>query len=447
MPEPVKRLCVALPFKWRMGKSYRRTLVFLAESQHWPIERAEEYQLVCLKRLLGHAYATVPYYKQVFDRLEFHPSEVSSLADVEQLPLLSRDDVAENYDRLVSSMYGRFNSYEGMTGGTTGASLRVLFDVRSSLAEWAFIHTLWARIGYSANHRRVGLTGAHSGEHHGKIKYDPFHNELQLSTFAMDEATLDSYAVAVARFRPHYLYGFPSALTVFSTFVSETRRVPAGIKGILCGSEQLTDEQIQLLEKTFGCPVYSWYGQTERVTLAGECEYSRDYHIFSEYGYTELVDEKGDVIRNAGQRGEIVATGFVNYAMPLVRYRTGDMSEYSSEPCPCGRPYRRLSRLVGRREGGYLIDRFGVKILLSSINTQIAAFGPVRQTQFVQTEPGRFRLNILATPGVSSVDAEAVRRALVAQVQGRAEVEVSLVPDLVRTARGKVKPCVQALEY
>jgi phenylacetate-CoA ligase len=430
-----------------MGKSYRQTIAFLSKSQYWPADRLEEYQLACLQRLLQHAYTTVPYYKQVFDRLDFDPHRVLSLGDIERLPLLSREEVAGNYGRLISSAYGSLNTYEGMTGGTTGAAVRLLFDVRSNSLEWAFLHTLWGRVGYSPCHRRIALLGTpFQGDRRLTMKYDPFHNELQLSALDMDEASLRQYVRAVLRFRPVFAYGLPSALSVFAGFLSGTRSTVGAMKAVLCASEQLDDRQVHLLEGTFGCRTYSWYGQTEKVALAGQCEYSRDYHLFSEYGYTELVDECGNVICEPGQPGEIVATGFVNYAMPLIRYRTGDMGEYAGGVCRCGRPYRRLSRLVGRRAAEYLVGRDNEKIPLAAINTQISEFRNVRQAQFVQTRPGRFRLNILATPGVSAEDAEAIRRALVAQMAGRAEVEVALVSDLVRTARGKAKPCVQALE-
>jgi phenylacetate-CoA ligase len=282
-PEQIKRFCQIVPFKWRMGRRYRQTIDLLMKSQYWSIEESEEYQLDCLRSVLEHAYLTVPYYRQVFDKICFKPRDLSSLLQLEKLPLLSRDVVANNFDRLKSSKYSRFNSYEGLTGGTTGSAIRVLFDLESYFTEWAFLHNLWARVGFSPNQKRIALIGTpFQRNRRVTIKYDQFHNELQLSALDMDETTLRHYAEAISRFKPSYLYGLPSALTVLAAYLSENHSIPGDVRAVLCASEQLGAEQVQFLETTFKCRAYSWYGQTEKVALAGECEHSREYHLLFE---------------------------------------------------------------------------------------------------------------------------------------------------------------------
>jgi len=428
-----------------MGKAYRETVRFLKDSQYWSAHMVEAYQLQHIQSILFHAYSTVPYYRQKFDELDFDPTTIKSLADFHKnIPFLTREDLASNYDSLKSTSYGLLKSYEGMTGGTTGASVRVLFSLESNFIEWGYMHALWSRVGYSPNHRRVALIGTpFQGNRRMTICLNPYHNELQLSVLHLDEPTMAEYVKSMKKFSPSFLYGFPSAWMVFGTFLNKENQIPKGIKAILCGSEQMTDDQRLFLESTFGCPVYSWYGQTEKVALAGECEHSYDYHLFFEYGYTELINEKGDVIQDAGQLGEIVATGFINHAMPLIRYRTGDMAEYAKGSCPCGRSYRRLSHLVGRRKSEYLIGSDGTKIPLSAIDTQLYSFRNVRQSQFFQSKPGRVQLNILATPDITEKDITDIRNELSGQLAGRLMIDVALVQDLVRTTMGKVKPCVQ----
>ncbi len=95
----------------------------------------------------------------------------------------------------------------------------------------------------------------------------------------------------------------------------------------------------EYVEKIFNTKVFSFYGHSERLVIAGECEYSTEYHVEPLYGYCEIIDEQGA----ASQFGEIVATGFLNNDMPLIRYKTGDMASWSQTPtCKCGRCYKDL---------------------------------------------------------------------------------------------------------
>src|SRR5690606_27603299 len=157
---------------------------------------------------------------------------------------------------------------------------------------------------------------------------NPIYNELVLSSYHLDEATIAESLKAVHRFRPQYIHGYPSAIVNFLRGVQQAGlQMPAGVRAVLCGSEPTYDFQRTFIEEMLGCRVYSWYGQSECVLLAGECECSQDYHSFPLYGVLELVDEQGHPINQSEVEGEIVGTSLNNFAMPFIRYRTGDRGE------------------------------------------------------------------------------------------------------------------------
>ena len=114
------------------------------------------------------------------------------------------------------------------------------------------------------------------------------------------------------------------------------------LKGILCGSERLTEPQRAVLESVFGCRAYSWYGHSERVVLAAEGRRSKHYYFVPQYGYAEFGPPNADGLR------EVIGTSFHNFAMPLIRYRTGDYvrlvddSEEHEYPVPAARGIRTL---------------------------------------------------------------------------------------------------------
>lgn len=448
LPEDVKKMVGFVPFSLRMGKTYRDTSKFLQKSQTWSREELDAYRFNKLKDLLVYAEQKVPYYKRLFQEAAFDPQKFNRPEHLNPVPLLSKKDVFSSYDTLKSVDYNRLNSYDGMTGGTTGEPLKLLFSVESNFHEWAFLHALWKRIGFKPSSRRVSLMGAPFKEGDtGKrlAKFDYFHNQLQLSPQDLDENSIEEYIDRIESFKPEFLYGLASAITLLAKYLKDAGKRIDRIRGILCGSENIFPSQRAFLEEFFGARLYSWYGQTEKVVLGGECEYSTEYHIFSEYGHTELVDANGNIINAPGIVGEIVGTGFINTAMPLIRYKTGDLGEYAENSCQCGRTYTRIKKIVGRRNQDFLIGNKSEQVPLTSLDMQGLTFEKVYQLQFEQKEPGIADLNIVSDKAISEKDVHLIKEEMESQVGKRIRFNVSVVENLKKTASGKVKPCIQHL--
>ena len=213
----------------------------------------------------------------------------------------------------------------------------------------------WGRVGYNPSCRKVGLREFDYGGTNG-WHYDPIYNEIRLSPMLLNDDSARTFVEATRRFGATFIFGFPSAITIFAQCLNRTGLSINGLAGILAGSEQLHDWQRDLLTGVFGCRVFSWYGQTEKVILAGECEQSRRYHVYPQYGCTELVAEDDSVINQPGVSGELVGTGFLNSAMPFIRYRTGDYATYAEGPCPCGRAYKLIAGVEGRRNQEVFVE-------------------------------------------------------------------------------------------
>lgn len=447
LPDSLKSAIGMIPFSLRMGPRYRETVRYLLASQFLRSEESELLQFEKLRHVLTNAYRCVPYYRRLFDCHGFAPGAMKGPRDIELLPLLSKEDVFRNHSELVSVEHGTMNSYSGMTGGTTGKPLHLIFDMATPFVEWAFIHSLWMRAGFEPSHTRVSMTGIpFRNNKRTDVRYEPFHRELQLSISRLDEERLARYAALIQKFRPDFIYGYPSCITLLAEYLECKGFEVCGAKGVLCGSENFTNRQVALMERVFGCRMYTWYGMTEKTVLGGECEYSRDYHLVPEYGYTEIVDEQGRVIREAGKCGEIIGTSFINPAMPLVRYRTGDYGEYADPgDCPCGRPHRRIKRIAGRRNGDFLFDASMSKVPLMAIDTQQEEFRNVHLMQFVQETAGRVTLNIARNARITEDDLHGIRTSLKGQLNGRMSIDVRLVKDLSRTETGKIKACIQRI--
>jgi phenylacetate-CoA ligase len=254
--------------------------------------------------------------------------------------------------------------------------------------------------------------------------------------------TLGEYVDRIEQFRPQAIQAYPSALLPLTLYLREQGRTIEGLRCVLTCSETLRSGQRSLTEEVMGCPIQDHYGTTERSALVMQCEKGR-YHVIPEYGILELLDRDGEPVEE-GTAGEIVVTGFINPAMPLIRYRTGDVAVRGSPECPCGRNYDVLERIGGRLQE-YLVDRDG------SLASAIWSDGPlwdlpdrVDAYQYVQDEPGRVTLNLEAGEGVTEASLDRIRRRFEKHYP-RIAIEIREVDRIPRTERGKFRYVVQHL--
>jgi phenylacetate-CoA ligase len=267
-----------------------------------------------------------------------------------------------------------------------------------------------------------------------------------ISPFQLNEEHFESIYKQILDFKPAFVHGLPSGVSILADYFLKSNKKVPNIKAILCGSENITDKQRKLIEKAFSARLFTWYGQTEKVVLGGECEHDSGYHIFPEYGYTELIDENNIAIDSPGVIGEIVGTSFVNMAQPLIRYRTGDMGIYKGSKCNlCKRNYLIIEKVVGRRNFDVLIDKACNIIPFIALDLQKKIFNKVYQWQFIQSTPGIVKVDILANEKITDADLLKLAHELDEQTDERIHFKLSVVNELRKTVSGKTKTIINEL--
>jgi phenylacetate-CoA ligase len=449
MPEPVQAYAryaySVIPLSVRYGKTYQRMSSFLSKSQWWTKEQLEAYQIEKLSKLLAHSYANVPYYRKVFNERNLKPGDIKNLDDLRLLPLLTRDIIRENFSDLVARNFPESKLQRVTTGGSTGIPLGLAYERETTdQLEQAFIHALWQRVGFTQNDKSALFKGKliRSGGWH----YDPMLKNLNFSTFHMNDEMLARYFQKLKQYKPDFIVGFPSTLSVLANFMLQNKIEPiSGVKAVLCGSENLFSGIRQLLSEAFACRIFSWYGHTERVVLAGECEAEERYHIFPEYGIVELVGEDNIVINEPEKTGEIIGTSLNNFIFPLIRYRTADIASYSGDTCSCGRAYPLFERVDGRTLE-YVVTRDNHKITLSAfIQGHYKAFSRVKQLQIIQNRPGDIKIKIAGSTEFSKTDEDELKAAMLARAEGRIDIEFDYVDEIERTKSGKHRFLIQQI--
>jgi phenylacetate-CoA ligase len=443
----LQRMFSAIPPSLRAGPKYRETQKLILETEWLSEADLHVRQDEALRRLLVHAAKHVPFYQDFFrDRGQSFSPETFDLSRIDSLPLVSKREIQVSNQSFVATGGVGEPTYADNTGASSGTPFRFYKSNSMYPIELAYMHAQWRRVGYQPYARKLTLRGRQFGQsQQDKWLYNPIYNELVISSYHLNEKTLALSLKEVERFRPQYIHGYPSAIVAFLDVIRRAGLTPPkGIKAVLCGSEPLYPYQRQLIQNMLGARAYTWYGQSECVLLAGECETEEEYHSFPLYGILELIDSDGRVITKPDVEGEIVGTGLNNYAMPFIRYRTGDRGVISPGGCRCGRNYPRLKKVVGRIQHYiHTATRTRVPITAFIFGQHFNAFTNIHAMQLVQDEPGHIKVRICKGQSYSEVDEREMRDKMSASVDHALKITFEYVAELPRNNAGKVDFVIQ----
>ena len=397
-----------------------------------------------LKAALGYAREHTAWGREkVPARIDAADAE-KILAD---LPCVTSAELAADPRRFVSDEATDVNSYETTTGGSGRNPTTIRLSNASYGVEWKHMLDIWKRGGYSRQKDvKITFRGYHlkPGE---LVRRDPIYNELSVDPFQLNDDNFPDLLRQIKDKGVTCLHGYPSLIKMFKERLarfSQPQHQPSTststlfpVREIMLGSEGASDALKKELAEFFGARIISWYGLTEKVVLAYD-EFAQGRFVnFTSYGYPRIVDAGSDGV------GEIVGTTFVNKAMPLVNYRTGDY----------GRIVRENGQLIiealqGRWGKDFVYRTVAEKIPTSAINLH----GPVQTKivfyQIVQNEYGRVLVRVL--PKQDFVPDE-IRREMLQELSERLkgfEIDCQVVAsdaDFERSIRGKLIMLVQNL--
>jgi phenylacetate-CoA ligase len=422
---------------WRRCTRQRR---FIRASEQWDEARIAEYQTGRMHALLRHAFDNVPYYRRVMDDLSAEPQDFRTLEDFRAFPTIDKKTLDENLPALVATNFPESARVYTTTGGSTGIPVGFYYDKRSSLAaEQAFIIDQWSRVGYRTSDRTAVIRGTVVGG--GRMwRRESRWNRLIVSSYHLADEHIPRIVGRLRSLRPRFIQAYPSSAVLIARHMLDHSLEPIeGVAAILCGSENLYAWQREILEKAFACRVFGWYGPSERVCLAAECESRHELHVYPQYGITELLDPAGRPVAEEETLGEIVATGFHTWSCPLIRYRTMDLASPAPGRCSsCDRPYARLARVEGRVQE-FIIGKGSRPVSMTAINMHTSIFDNVSQFRFVQKVPGEIVLKIKPKPTYDPARDEPRIRAELQPKLGKdiALTALVLVDEIPPTASGK----------
>ena len=400
-----------------------------------------------LQRIVTHAYASCQYYRRLWDDAGFRPSALRGIADLQHLPFLTKEIIRDHKAQIVSARYAAEELELSYTGGTTGTQTSFYLDRACRVARFGRQWGMHELCGYRPGMRRALVWGVHADLLPGRAR-DGFKrafrryasSEEALACTVMRQDLMREYCGRLLSFRPQVMYGYPSALTELGQFIEEQGLAPIRVGTIITTAERLSDANRTQLHRLFGGEVFALYGTREYGCIGFECARHKGYHIDVGSVVLEIVNE-GRPAR-AGESGEIVITDLLNYGMPFIRSRTGDMGALSPGPCPCGSPLPllrsldgRMSNVVYRPDGSFVPG-----LMLTDLFMELPA---IRYLQFVQESIDRLEVRlVVAGPFSDALRAHVLRE--VREIMGEEiAIDIRLVDDIERNPRsGKIQEVI-----
>lgn len=330
-----------------------------------------------LQRMVTQA-ATVPYYADAFEKTGVSPDEIESIDDIERLPFTTKEDLRDNYPDKLFAVPREDIVRLHASSGTTGKP-KIVAYTRDDLAVWreAMARSLVAA-GVSAadtvqNAYGYGLFTGGLGFHDGAEELGATVIPIGGGNTDRQIDFLEDLGSTVLSCTPSYCLYLAEAIEARGV---DPHNLP--LSTVIIGAEPFTDPMREEIEDALDVTAIDVYGLSEIVGpgVSIECAEAQDgLHVWEDFFYPEIIHPETGEVLPEGEEGELVLTTLAKDAMPVLRYRTGDITSLTSEKCDCGRTHVRMDNVTGRVDD-LLIVR-GVNVYPSQIEKAMLEFAEV----------------------------------------------------------------------
>ncbi|WP_305405730.1 hypothetical protein [Photobacterium leiognathi] len=410
-----------VPFRFRLGKEYavHRDLIVKYEKMSFADKELFHYEK--LKELLFFAYNNNDFYHAFYKKNNYHPSQFKNISDFKAVPIVTKNDLKE-YELSYRSRFSK-SSMKVNTGGTSGNSLSFYLDKDAFAREWAYMHKIWSKLGYSYLDKKISFRGkSNSGQ---ALKYNVVHNEYVVDAYVPLSKVVAEIKVLCNKKKIRYLHGYPSSIYEFCLYLKNNgicaqKLFNGNLKGVFLGSEYPAPIYRNVIEATLAVPTISWYGHSEMSVLAFEDENKFVYSTFPTYGFTESVSD------HSGNR--LICSSYYNFDSPFIRYDTGDLI--------CNENYEgnilNSFSISSGRVGEFILDQHGNKISLTALifGRHHEAFNHIKFIQVRQDKPG-YATFLIASKNQISLDLFDLSNVDIT-------FDIELVEEVYKTKAGKV---------
>ena len=428
----------------RYSGEFRELLTWLKESQWRTCEELREYQDEQLRKLIEHAYETVPYYSRIMRQKGLKPKDIQTAEDIRKLPILTKHLVRQAGKDMFSKTASKKNSVISHTSGTTGAGLKFAVSKRAIRFQWAVWWRHRSRFGVELCQPHVNFSGRMVVPL--QTKSPPFWRENRplkqtyVSLYHMSPENMPAYVEMLENRQFKYFAGYPSAIYILADYLrSISHKLTSPPEIIITGAESLLPFQVQAFEEWIGSPVTDQYGLSEGCANLSQCEQG-NLHEDMEFAIIER-----DEIEHApdGKICKIIGTSLHNYAIPFIRYDTGDIATFADEPCPCGLHAPHARCIDGRIES-YLVTPENKRVM--RLARCFKEMTNIREAQLVQDTVDAVTVNVVKMPQYGPNDETQLENELRERLGESIRIEFNYVDSIPRSRTGKFRAVISNLK-
>lgn len=368
----------------------------LEKSQYYHLNELKKRQFSKLKDLVQHAYENTIFYKKKFSEFGIQPKNIKEENDFNKIPILSKKDIQDYSNQLISNNLRKESLIPFKTGGSTGKSVTVFYNFEAM------------EKGVGSSLRSFKWTGWKIGDPIGRIWGNPKESitlkeklrdillepQIFLDTMDLNDQSVIDFVSKWKRISPTLLHGHSHSVYMFAQFCRKLDIKDIRPKGIISTSMMLMPPERKVIENVFECKVTDLYGCEEVGLIGCECEVHHGMHLNIENNYIEFINSKGESAA-PGEEGAIVVTNLNNKAMPIIRYKIEDVGVPSDRTCKCGRNLPLIERVTGR-VADFLVRKDGSLVAgVSLVERTLTAVPGIEQMQIVQENMDNILLNIV----------------------------------------------------
>ncbi len=426
-----------------MQAAYREpdTYMYQPDLETMPRAALEALQLQRLKQTLDHVYANVPHYRRKFDQAGVKPADLKGLPDIARFPFTVKADLRDNYPFGMFAVPREKLLRLHASSGTTGKPTVVGYTARD-LDTWAdLMARSLASIGAKPgdiihNAYGYGLFTGGLGAHYGAER-------LGCTVVPMSGGGTERQVQLLQDFGAHGLCATPSyALNIAEVADGmgvDIRKLP--LRYGVFGAEPWSEAMRRDLEARLGLKAVDIYGLSEIMGPGVACEChgaQHGLHGWEDHFLFEIVDPETMQPLPRGQPGELVITTLTKEALPMIRYRTRDITHMSDEPCACGRAFRRIMRVTGRNDDMLIIR--GVNVYPSQVEAVLVGFpGMAPHYQLVVSKDGPLDcLTVEVEVAPDGATDDRARKKKAGEVQHHIKSLIGVTCDVIVKAPGEV---------
>jgi len=404
-------------------------LRFYKKSQYWDRETIERYQFRKVRDMLIHAGDNVPYYRDLFKSMRFDPNKFRSLKDLSQLPLLDKESVRQNPNQFIADHRQTIHGYWKNTSGSTGTPLKIFLDRSCHVNKYAATLRAYHWAGYSPG-KRAFLLVEPDGLNRD-FGYRILSNSIFFDTRTINRDNVLRFYKLLKRFKPNYYVGYGRAfLHLYKHLLELNLKIPSPKSIIHYGENLQKDDKIKL-ETLYNTKVYNFYSHREDVVMATDIEPEKKY-LMEDFFYPELIDNGNQIIEEG--TGELIGTGFYNFTMPLIRYKTSDILTIKKFSKGNIHNFTQVEKVQGRVNDKVLTPSGREFYFLGD---PLFDIGGIISAQFIQERIDGIRINLLTDTNFKMESVEQLKVNFLEYIGEQMTFDVQLVDKFEERGSGK----------